>query len=145
MTIILAMRNRLFALAQAFFALVAGFLIYWLFREGTLLHRLPLLPLKSVFSQVYFFGDGFVRFYLTDFLWGYAFASALYAVYPPIGTKKDLVPFLLTATVGVTYEVLQGESVLSGTGDVADGVLYLLAAFAAYKIILSKTKRRKTK
>lgn len=133
------MRIRLVAFCNATVSLGLGLAVYWLFREKTFLH-LPFCGV-GVFSGVSFLGDTWLRYYFPDFLWGYALTMGLYILYPPRSGKRSIGPATAAALTGMAYELLQLAGVFSGTGDVLDVLLYLYAAFAAYKIIHSKEER----
>ena len=94
-------------------------------------------------SEYEFWGGDFIRYYFPDFLWGYALTSALYIIYPPREQRKNFWVPLCAFFVGFCYEVGQWKKIFLGTGDFADVLIYLYAAFAAYKIHLIYYKRRK--
>ena len=143
MTIIRSMKTRILATCHMAAALGIGCLLYLFLREGTYLHQI--LHAQGIWSRTAFFGDRLFRYYLPDFLWGYALSMGLYALYPPQGKRSDLLPALTAAVVGGAYEIAQWCGWVRGTGDVVDGLLYLYAAVAAYKIISLKEERKHMK
>ena len=143
MTIILFMRMRVFSALSMGGALFFGFLIYIIFRKDTFLHLYFVFPDFISLSEFEFWGGDFVRYYFPDFLWEYALTSALYAIYPPCDRRKNLFVPLCAFFVGFYYEIGQKAKIFLGTGDFIDVLIYLCAAFAAYKIHLIYYKRRK--
>lgn len=146
MTIILDMDLKKVALRRAASALLLGFLLYGLFRKGTLLHYwFPFLAAGAL-ADVSFIGDTFFRYYAPDFLWGYALTMMLYVVFSPLKQGMLAVaPFWIGFGVGTVYELLQFVSVFPGTGDIWDVFFYLCAALVAYIEIKFYIKRRKKK
>lgn len=133
------MKIRVCAAVQAVIALAVGATVYLLFREETLLHQVLRCPVNQKLATATFWGCDFVRFYFADFLWGYALTLALISVY-----LRGYGVIVAVAAVGWTYEVLQRWGVVSGTGDIADVFLYLLAAIAAYGNIQILKRRGKS-
>lgn len=64
-----------------------------------------------------------IRNYLPDGLWAYAFASAMLIIW-----QRDLNLFwlLLVLICGLAFEWMQFRGILSGTGDLADIFVYIL-------------------
>ena len=109
-------------------SLLTGGAIYVLFRENTHIARLfssitliePFrIWLKETPSDVF-------RFYLPDFLWGLSLGCGLQAILKPTA-RKNLLCGGVAFLCGVIWECLQFSHIISGTGDILDIVLYLLA------------------
>lgn len=118
----------LFLLLSSLAALVTGALIYIFFRRQTIFTAyLGRFGVKAgAYSSADIpFGD-FIRYYLPDYLWGYALCCQAAALFDVLRIKKDGA-YILCAAVGIAWEVLQWSGVVSGTGDCVDCIMYLTA------------------
>lgn len=134
-------RTKYLVLGSA--VLLLGFVIYILFRENTHISKLVLAKIDvSLIKEIfYFFDNDFVKYYLPDFLWAFSLNCLLHAIYLPnvkVSIKCSLVAFL----IGVLYEVFQCLNIVSGTGDLLDVLLYLLAVVT---VLLINQKGRREK
>ncbi len=113
-------------------SLTCGGLLYVLFRETTYLSKIfERFPFVSHSREVVsFLSCDFVAFYLPDFLWGFALCSGLLAIFDS-GIRGSLVCVLTALFWGVAWEMAQYAGVVSGTGDVVDVLMYLVAAGVA--------------
>ncbi len=132
------MKQRLFCSIHAAIALFLGAASYVVLRDSTHLHKLLsfVVTMRHAVSPVGLFVGG----YLPDFLWGYSLAMALYAACLPT-RRYAYVPAMLSVVCGFLWELLQRLAVVSGTGDIADCVLYILAAIVS-NIIYQKRMRK---
>lgn len=67
--------------------------------------------------------DGWIRSYIPDGLWAYAFASAMLIIWQ---RKLNLFWLLLVLICGLAFEWMQFRGILSGTGDLTDIFVYIL-------------------
>ncbi len=132
------MNNRIRYLIHSSVSIMLGATIYILTRSRTHIHDLFHMP--TLFSNAEFFGDDFVRYAAPDFLWAYSFASALHAVFN--GQNRKLVCFTVLLT-GAAFELLQKLSIISGTGDMIDVIMYPTAAIIADYIFFKKKENKK--
>ena len=117
---------------------MVGGCLYLLFREHTHLHRLIGISLPSL-ADAPFFGDAFLRFYLPDFLWSYSLYCGLCGIICPTG-HRWIWPAISTFGLGLLWELAQYFSWVSGTGDVADVLMYG-AAVAVAEIIFRRKRK----
>lgn len=112
-----------------FLALFLGLLIYLFLRPNTHISRFLLsffsIDVPNVFSVI---DNSFFKFYLVDYLWAFGFSCWLKCIFveKPNGTLWCM---FIVSFVGIAYEVMQYLGVISGTGDVLDCLLYVLAAW----------------
>ncbi|MBQ3075845.1 MAG: hypothetical protein IJC26_07235 [Clostridia bacterium] len=84
-----------------------------------------------------------LRYYFPDFLWAYSLCCSFMTLYP----QKEFrifcpIPWVTFGT-GLAFEAAQFFHLVHGTGDIADTLLYLSAAFAAYGIIIQHQNKEK--
>lgn len=91
------------------------------------------------------FENNFIKYYFVDYLWGLSLSCGLHIIFFP-NMKQSIVLTIIVFIFGAVYEALQKSDVISGTGDIADIILYLLAGLCVNLInfILIK-KEEKTK
>ena len=109
-------------------ALILGGFIYVLLRENTYIaaffRHIPLISnLQNVFHLV---NCNFLKFHFPDFLWGFSLCCALHAVFVP-GLRGSIYCCCIAVLCGAAWEGLQFCSLISGTGDWLDVVMYLFA------------------
>ena len=116
-------------------ALALGGLIYVLFRRNTyiavFLGRIPFLELlQNIFASA---ECNWLKFYLPDFLWSFSLCCSLLAVFVP--DKQGIIHICcITFLCGALWEGLQLCSVISGTGDWWDVIMYLFASICCLLI-----------
>ena len=122
------MSRRMRNILLSAISLVCGGLLYVLFRETTYISTM--FEWFSFVSQAREFisvlSCDFVAFYLPDFLWGFALCSGLLAIFNP-DIRGGLACALTALLWGVVWEIAQYAGVVSGTGDVVDILMYLMA------------------
>lgn len=74
----------------------------------------------------------FLRNYLLDYLWAYAFANALYLI---CDTDGLIVSCILSILIGAFWEMSQFIGIVNGTFDVLDIIFEILGALSAIFII----------
>ena len=126
----------------AIFSLITGLLIYLFLRKDTYLHgyfsaELCNYVYVNVKSNIL---TDFIRYYLPDFLWAFAFGAALTAV---SYSHNRIVIILFSAVsflIGVLFEFVQYFGIVNGTFDYFDILMYAVAALtcAAINIKLFK-------
>jgi len=114
-----------------------GLCLYWLFRSCTYLHRV--LPPAPDFHLPAFLSI-FCACYLPDFLWSAALSCALFCLLLPQGHQR-LAPVILSASVGMVWELCQKCGLIPGTGDWVDCMLYIMGAYVP--ILINKKVRKK--
>lgn len=116
-------------------ALVVGAFIYILFRDGTYLGKVASnIWLVRVMRQFLLPCDSaFVNYYLPDFLWAFSLASILQLTLQTFAFGKMLSGVTAVAC-GIMWECLQICGVVTGTGDLWDIVMYLLAGILSIYI-----------
>ncbi|MBE5928817.1 MAG: hypothetical protein E7267_05545 [Lachnospiraceae bacterium] len=124
-------------------ALVAGCFLYAFFRKNTYIgsmfdsikyvERVRQICLCSV-CNVY-------KFYLPDFLWGFSLSCGLIAIHNP-SKKGVFICASFAFLCGCLWELLQYFAVLSGTGDIHDIIMYLLASAICIIINLKETEEK---
>ena len=132
------MKIRWIYIIHSAVALMVGGCLYLFFREHTYLHRIIGGTFPS-FADVQFFGVVFLRYYLPDFLWSYSLYCGLCGIICPTG-HRWIWPAISALGLGVVWELAQYFSWVSGTGDVADVLLYG-AAIAVAEIIFRRKRQ----
>ena len=134
------MRERIRWLCIALISLGIGAICYCLCRTdtwvgaqiGTIIeYRIPEQSLLY----------GFMAWYLPDYLWVLALTSSLFAILLPRG-RKLFACAGLAAGWGLLWELGQLLGIATGTADLWDSFLYIMAAVTAVMIEVL-TKRRK--
>lgn len=130
-----------------FGSLIIGLFIYLIFRENTYVAKFVSVHINIDFLRDLFlpFENNFIKYYFVDYLWGLSLSCGLHIIFFP-NMKHSIVLTIIVFIFGAVYEALQKSDVISGTGDIADIILYLLAGFCVNLInfILIK-KEEKTK
>ena len=112
-------------LLNCILALITGMLIYSLFGKGTYIDsiiKLPDINIPHVLSEL-------LRFYLADALWAYALTFSLSLFI------NEFFAGILSSVLGVSWELCQMLSIVSGTFDIIDILMYLSASALAVLII----------
>lgn len=114
-------------------SLILGLLIYLFFRPNTHISKFVYSVTSfEVPISVHLLDVPFLKFYFVDYLWAFSFSCYLHCV-----LKSNLgnrVCFLIVAGLGITYELSQFFEYISGTGDILDCLMYVLAVLTANKI-----------
>lgn len=111
-------------------SLLVGLLVYVIFRPNTYVSKLIFSIINTPFEYANISGCRVVRFYIGDYLWAFSLSCWLHAIYLPRGSESVFCTVIVCA-VGLGYEVLQFFGAVSGTGDVIDFLMYLLAGLTA--------------
>ncbi len=85
------------------------------------------------------FSCDFLMYYLPDFLWGFSLSCLLQA-FCVYSFKGTVLCCCITAIYGCVWELLQWLSILGGTGDYLDIIMYLLASILCLIINLKERK-----
>ena len=129
--------KRLVALNLVFgiVALFLGFCIYILFRENTYIAKCfsEKIPFEIIRMQLSFLNIGFLKFYMVDYLWAFSFACFMKVAFGE-SERFRIWQSGIVFLSGVIYEALQFGKVISGTGDIVDIGLYLLAVLTVWGI-----------
>lgn len=142
MTIIQSM-NKSSMKAKCFFAvslssLLLGGMIYLLFRPHTYIALIVsnYIQFDRITECLRWMNCGWVKFYLADYLWALSLSGGLHLIFQP--DRRGTVWCALTViSYGGIYELLQQLNWISGTGDLWDLLMYILAALTANILNLS--------
>ena len=109
-----------------------GTLIYIFFRQNTYIHKiLGYCPQNIPSSKPI----DFIRFYLPDALWAYSLTFALSFFLREMGSG------CIAFGWGVLWELFQRYSIVPGTFDIVDILMYLAASCLAVMIIYLTNRR----
>lgn len=124
-------------------ALVIGCMLYVWFRPNTyisrILGRVTNAALALPLCPPYI--NDLCRFYLPDFLWAFSLSCGLIAIHNP-GIKGVMICALSAFLLGAVWELLQHLGAVSGTADIHDAIMYLLASTLC---IIFNVKEKKQK
>ena len=133
---VIGMKKRLFWLIISAAALFAGALLYGLCRPDTYIGSfLGAIVSLRISADVPLYG--FLSWYFPDYLWMLSLTSALFAVYLPKGKGMMLLGGVSCAW-GILWEVGQQLKVVTGTADLWDVCMYIMAVISAAMINILK-------
>ncbi len=125
------MKKRFFYIILCSLSLCAGGFIYIIFRPDTIVtHTIHgFFPFLENASNSYSNSvPDFFKYYFPDFLWAFSFFCGLNAIFDsPKTLYKNCLAVL---ALGVFWELGQFLGLFSGTGDLADVLMYLVAVIA---------------
>lgn len=123
-------------------ALFLGTFLYIVFRSNTYIGQIfdIFYLINSIRTYCSMYATDFLKFYFPDFLWGFSLGCGLYVIYNP-GRKGIILCGCSTFLCGCLWELLQYFHIVSGTGDVLDMMMYLLASFFITIINLKEEQR----
>lgn len=132
-------RIRLFYLLLALVSLVIGTVIYIFLRQGTYIHNaLPEFVICKLIAIYSFIPKSpaidCLRYYFVDFLWCFSLNFSLYAVLSFQSHIVSICISLLSAFLGFGFEMAQFFSLISGTYDFLDILMYIVASLCAVMI-----------
>lgn len=107
-------------------SLFVGLLVYVIFRPNTYVSKLIFSIINIPFEYANISGCRVVRFYIGDYLWALSLSCWLHVIFLP-RRRGSAVCTVAVCVVGLGYELLQFFGVVSGTGDIIDFLMYLLA------------------
>lgn len=139
-------RIRLNFLLISLFSLIEGMVIYIFWRQGTYIHLfLPKNVLAVLTSTYENIPDSilidFLRYYFVDFLWCISLNFALYSVSDFKKRSAVIIIPIVSAVAGLLFEVAQYLDIVTGTFDIADIVMYIVASLCAVMINIKILKR----
>lgn len=113
-------------------SLLTGSALYIFFRQDSYIHLLAasLLPLP----EAAFCGNDFLLYYLPDGLWALSLGCFLSAIVFRKDRKHLLFVAPTVALFGIIWELLQATPLLTGTADLIDGCMYVMAALTVVGI-----------
>ena len=122
---------RILLIAASIISLVLGIMIYSFLRSGTVYHSV-LKRIGIVFpdySKIDFPLGIFLRYYFTDMLWLFSLQTSILAITLPNMKKacRYSVELLFFAMI---YELFQYVHIISGTGDIIDILMYIIATLS---------------
>lgn len=136
------MSKRVFNVLLGIASLSLGGALYLAFRPYSYISELvgtifALEPLRRAAGR---FSCEFLKYYFPDYLWTFSLSCGLIAIFGP--KLKGVAMCCLTSfLLGVVWEILQFIGVVSGTGDILDVIMYLLAALTALLINFKEKKQ----
>ena len=114
-------------------ALLLGLVIYLLFRPNTYISRFILkflpLDLSEILTMI---NTPFFKFYMGDYLWAFSLSCWLRFIFND--RSKNALSVAIVAIAGALYEMMQYFGIISGTGDILDCLLYLLAGLTVSRL-----------
>ena len=120
-------------------SLMLGGMIYVFYRPNTYVfnffREIPLPRQSFLFLDV-----PWIKYYFADYLWAYSLCCGLHLIFQPQRTGSFLLAGI-TVLFGSTFEFLQYAGVLSGTGDLWDVLMFILAGFTVNMINLYYIRR----
>ena len=130
-------------LAVGSIAIFTGGLIYLLFRPNVYAVRwVPenkyLLLLRE---SLRWMGTPFVKYYLADYLWAVALSCGLHLIFSP-KVKGSCICTTIVLLYGLTFELSQYCGFISGTGDLWDVLMYILAGISVNILNLSRSRKK---
>ena len=130
------MKKRVFWLALMLVSLLLGVLLYGIYRQDTYIGKLFAGSLPDCDSAENWL-SAFLSWYFPDFLWAFSLSCALFAIYLPKG-KVAVMLSGISCAWGILWECLQRVHIVSGTADLWDVVLYIMAVISAFMINILK-------
>ncbi len=131
------MSNRVCFLVLSVICLLSGGIFYILWRDTSyialIFNKIDLIILlrKLINNKILLH----ISFYLPDYLWGLGLCCGLFWIFGD-KIKNIVLCSLFTIVYGIIWEILQYFSVVNGTGDLLDMIMYLLAVLTALIIFI---------
>jgi hypothetical protein len=119
--------------------------LYIVFRPQTHIAEFArgLLPItNNIFTKAETLDCNFIKYYLPDFLWAFSFNCGLNALFN--SKKAMLINGCVVFLISILWETAQQFKIISGTGDLIDIAMYLIAVTVILvpEIIISKKIRK---
>lgn len=133
-------------LLSAVLLLFFGGMIYIVFRRETYLHTILPQTVNHTLEQLRKATESncvisFMKYYLVDYLWGLALSLSLFSAVD-FRKKSSVAAVCAVSTIwGMLFELAQLFSLVKGTFDFADILMYILAALTAALINNFSLKR----
>jgi len=135
------MSKRTLCVISGTISLVVGGAIYILFRENShialFFNNSFIESVRDIFVPL---SNNVTKYYLADFFWGFSLCAYLLALFLP-KTRGAILCGLTAFLCGTFWEILQFLKAVSGTGDLIDVVMYLLAATLAVILFLKEKEK----
>lgn len=114
-------------------SLTLGVVIYLIFRKETYLHIVLPETIDLKFEHIREATEencfiSFLKYYFVDFLWGFSLCCSLLAVVDFKKRSRAVVVGCVSAAWGLLFELAQQISLVKGTFDFWDVLMYILAA-----------------
>lgn len=112
--------------------LLTGCVVYIIFRPTTFVALIfdNILTVDIARDNLSFLSCDFIKYYIPDLLWSFSLGCGLIAILNP-KIKGVIYCCLVSLLYGCLWEILQYFQIVSGTFDIYDIVMYLLAAIIA--------------
>lgn len=122
-------------------SLVCGSILYIIFRPDSYvaIYVRNVVPiLQTVFENINGTDVDFFKYYFPDFLWAFSFNCGLNVIFHE--PKKAIINGIVVSLVGILWELAQKTGIVSGTGDIIDVLMYILAVVVLFlpNVILYK-------
>ena len=134
------MSKRIKMLLLCLLSLTIGVIIYTYYRSDTYIGNLA----SEILNVKYKTEDRFtiISYYIPDYLWAFSLCSGLFAIYP-LKSKHGFWWGAVTFIYGVAWEFMQYSSLVSGTFDIVDIIMYFTAASSVVSINILFNKEKK--
>ena len=125
-------------------SLVCGSILYIIFRPDSYvaIYVRNVVPiLQTVFENINGTDVDFLKYYFPDFLWAFSFNCGLNVIFHE--PKKAIINGIVVSLVGILWELAQKTGIVSGTGDIIDVLMYILAVVVLFlpNVILYKKQK----
>ena len=131
-------KKKIIMFSLGILSLCLGTFIYILFREDTYIAKtvISLIDLSGIKHILYGLDNAFIKYYFPDFLWAFSLCCIVLVILTPKRKRSTIFSSSIIFFWGSLYEILQMMNIISGTGDIVDIMLYLLATLTADIIYL---------
>ena len=122
-------------------ALILGSIIYILFRPQTYIAQWfsNYAFIQTLQDSVFKINNDFLRFYFPDYLWGLSLSCYLHSLFHPRISGSVLCSGI-SILYGTLLELIQFFNIISGTGDICDILMFILAGATAMIINIPNLK-----
>ena len=135
------MSRRIIFATASIASLSVGAIIYVLFRPNSYIaifvNRIMEIGIPRQALESY--SNDFLKFYFPDFLWMLSFCFCLYSLFD-LFKNGIIISTLVAFFCSILWELMQRLDFVSGTGDIIDIIMYLLAGICAVIISFKKEK-----
>ena len=138
------MSNRIWYLSLGVSSLSLGLLIYVFLRTNSIVsltagNFITIKELNIPYSLIPV--SSFLKYYFSDYLWAFSLCSFFHSIHLP-KIKSSVFIGVITFAAGFLWETLQYLHLVSGTGDIADIIMYLAAALSVVIINLKRGNQK---
>lgn len=136
------MSNKRLFFTLGLLSLSLGVFMYAVYRDNAYITLIisKFINLNTVRKLFYFAPLKSLCMFIPDFCWCFSLNCWLFLLFDE-RRKIYLILSITSFSTGVVWELLQKSAIVSGTADILDVLMYLLAAFSAYIIFLVRRKK----